>query len=254
MINNVLNIGDKIELIKTTFSDDGGTISKVYVSQLLDIVDSVTVNTAVPIESGHLVPLEVGGRFEMRFFTNNGMFTCKAEIEGRYKQDNLSFLKMKIMTDLKKDQRRQYYRLAKIMPMSYHLVSEEEARILEVLNRKTYRDDRGKRSIEQKLREVTPDNVNGTILNISGGGVKFVASVKHERGQILRMEFYLDENDASTFMIQQGRVVFASDIRNVNQQYESRVEFVDIDRLDRERIVKFVFNEERKIRKKEKGL
>lgn len=254
MIENTLQIGDKIELSQVVFTEDGVKTSKVYVSQLLDIVDDTTVNAAVPIESSHLVPLEIGSRYDMRFFTRGGMYCCRTEVDGRFKQDGTLFLRMKLLTELKKDQRRQYFRLERIIPVSFHVITKEEESIAKILDKKDFRDDREKRILEKKLREAMGEPKLGTITNISGGGVRFVAAEKLAKDDKLSLEFYMDRDNPETYLQLEGRIVFADERRNSNQMYENRVEFLNVNRLDRERIVKFVFSEERKMRKKESGL
>ena len=86
MLKNVLKVGDRIELKSISQSKFAEGPQRVYKSQVLDILDEYRMNIAVPIESGHLVPLEIGSKYEMSFLTIGGLYMCKCEIQNRLKQ------------------------------------------------------------------------------------------------------------------------------------------------------------------------
>ncbi|MBP5158880.1 MAG: flagellar brake protein [Lachnospiraceae bacterium] len=253
MIESIFQIGDKIELTDILVKPDKDRRKKIYVSQLLEIVDDRVLNVAVPIESAHFVPLEVGTRYDMRVFTSKGMFTCVATVTGRFKKEGSFFLQMKMLTEIKKDQRRQYFRIDRMIPMHYHVVSREEGVIKNILESREFEDDRERRVLEKKLREVSGEEKTGTINNISAGGARFLTSEKLLKEDLLNIDFYLDPENSDTYFELECKIIYASDIRNQNQKYENRAEFLNVNRADRERIVRFVFTEERKIRKKESG-
>lgn len=254
MIDKLLKIGDKIELSRELFAEDGTKTNRIYLSQLLDFVDNLTLDIAVPIESSHLVPLEVGSRYATRFFSTGGMYLCETEVIGRYKQGATYFLRVKMLTELKRDQRRKYFRLERIIDIAYHVIGREEKEITERLEGRTFRDDREMRMLEKRLSVVKGENQQGTIINISGGGVKLQSIAKLEADDNIFMEFFMDKEDGTTFLCLKGKIVYAGESKNSNQKYDNRVEFIDVSRLDREKIVKYIFGEERKLRKKENGL
>ncbi len=253
MIESIFQIGDKIELSDIMVKPDPDRRKKVYVSQLLEIVSDRVLNVAVPIESTHFVPLEVGTRYDMRVFASKGMYTCVAAVTGRFKQDGAFFLQMKLLTEVKRDQRRQYFRIDRMIPMHYHVVSREENTIKSILESNDFADDRERRVLEKKLRSVSGEQKDGTINNISAGGARFLTSEKLLKEDRLTMDFYLDPDSTDSYFELECRVIYAADMRDQNQRYESRAEFVNVNQTDRERIVRFVFTEERRIRKKESG-
>jgi c-di-GMP-binding flagellar brake protein YcgR len=51
-----------------------------------------------------------------------------------------------------------------------------------------------------------------------------------------------------------GKVVFSIENEKRSKTYEHRVEFINMTEEDREQIVRYIFDEERKRRRKEKGL
>jgi len=255
MIQKVLRAGDRVELRRlaavTKEQLDHGT--RLYVSQLLEIVDDTRIHIAVPIDDGHMVALEIGGRFDTRFITANGVYACKTEVVNRCKRNNFFFLSMKLVSELAKDQRRQYYRLEKVRPLEYHRLSEEERTILVMLAANKFDSDVERRNLLIRLKTVEPEQIDGIMVNISGGGMKFTSAKTLVKGDFIRISLLLDDSDAAELDLF-AKVIFSSDEPNKMKMYEHRVEFINMPREVREKIVKYVFVEERKLRQKDMGL
>ncbi|MBR4341132.1 MAG: flagellar brake domain-containing protein [Lachnospiraceae bacterium] len=251
MLKNVLKVGDRIELKSTNRPKNPDDSPKVYMSQVLDILDDYRMNIAVPIESGHLVPLEIGSRYEMSFLTNSGLYMCKCEIKNRLKQENLYYLAINIISELKRDQRRQYFRLEKIIPLKYRVISDLELRLRYFMEKKAYKDDREKRIVTEKLMQLEGVIMDGTIVNVSGGGIKFSSLAKHENGTTINIDFWLDEDIE---IEAEAKIIGTAEIANSKGLVEYRCEFKKIKKDIREKIVRYVFSEERKQRQKENGL
>lgn len=251
MLKNVLKVGDRIELKSINQVRLMENTNRVYLSRVLDILDDYRMNIAVPIESGHLVPLEIGSRYEMSFLTNSGLYMCKCEIKNRLKQENLYYLAVSIISELKRDQRRQYFRLEKIIPLKYRVVSELEQRLRYFMEKKAYKDDREKRLVSEKLLQLEGTQFDGTIVNVSGGGIKFSSMAKHENGTSLMLDFSLVDG---LRIEAEAKVIGSAEISNSKGKIEYRCEFKKIRKDLREAIVRYVFSEERKQRQKESGL
>ena len=250
MLKNVLKVGDRIELKSIHQARITTAEPKIYQSQVLDILDDYRMNIAVPIESGHLVPLEVGSRYEMSFLTSNGLYMCKCEIKNRMRQDNVFFLVLNIISEFKRDQRRQYFRLEKIIPLRYRIVSDLELRLRYFMEKKAYKDEREKRLVMEKLEQLEREKLEGTIVNVSGGGLKFNSMNKHDNGMTIQVIFTLDE----TLEVEaDARIIGSSEIQNQRGKMEYRCEFKKIKKDLRENIVRYIFNEERRQRQKESG-
>jgi len=253
MLKNVLKVGDRIELksIHQMRLTETEQEQKVYMSQVLDILDDYSMNIAVPIESGHLVPLEIGSRYEMSFLTNSGLYMCKCEIKNRLKQNNLYYLALNIISELKRDQRRQYFRLEKIIPLKYRTITDLEIRLKYFMEKKAYKDDREKRLVTEKLQRLAGESFDGTIVNVSGGGIKFSSDQKIENGTTVEVAFSLDTGIDITA---EAKIIGVAEISGSKGRTEYRCEFKKISKEIREKIVRYVFSEERKQRQKESGL
>jgi len=253
MIQKILKIGDRIEMKRLAAGDRSGTgEARLYNSQLLDFVDEYNVNIAIPIESGHIVPLEIGGRFELRFITSNGIYACKAEITNRFKQNNLYLMAVKLLSDLLKDQRRQYFRLEKISPLKYHKLIDEEKRILVMLATNQFESDVERRNMLIRLRTIEPEQQDGMMANISGGGIKFSSNDELVKGDFIRISLFLDDSDPLPLDLF-GKVIASQNLHDKNFRNEHRIEFINMAKEVREKIVKYVFNMERQQRKKDMG-
>lgn len=253
MLEKILKVGDKIELksIYQLRRTSNETEQKSYASQVLDIIDDYKLSIAVPIENGHLIPLEVGSKYELSFMTVSGMYLCKCEVKGRFRQNNLFFLSIDIISELKKDQRRQYFRFEKIIPMKCRYVTEEEKKVIVRLDRNMYQDEREKRDLMEKADEFEKTNIDGTIINISGGGLKFSFSQELKKNDMVAVDFKLDENieiTAFAKVLEDG-----AKIQNT-QLFEHRMEFVRITKENREKIIRYVFDAERKQRQRSSKL
>lgn len=252
MISKFLRIGDKIELKRYSLAEQTDEKPRLYNSQLLDIKNEDQLSIAVPIEGGRIIPLEIGGRYELSFITSTGIYKCKAEISNRCKQGNLYFLVMGILSELRKDQRRQYYRLEKIKPLGYHKLEGEEGDAFSKVMDNRFANDLERRTIFNKLRDLRGQDKKGTLSNISGGGIKFHSDEELHAGDIIRLRLLLDDMDTEPLDLF-ARVIASEKAINKNMNNEHRIEFVNINRDTREKIVKYVFSEERKQRQKESG-
>ena len=76
MIRDIVAIGDKLELRRLNSEDKTSGRGKVYVSQLLDLVDNDKAIIAMPIEKSHIVPLSVGEKYTISFYTGKGLYQC----------------------------------------------------------------------------------------------------------------------------------------------------------------------------------
>lgn len=86
-----------------------------------------------------------------------------------------------------------------------------------------------------------------TITDISGGGVRFNSSTLHKKNTLLYLRIPIEQNGNEKIFELKGEVVNSAVLAKKTDYYETRVKFVDIDRDEREQIVKFIFAQERKM-------
>lgn len=247
MAESIINTGDKIEIYKA-----GGDPSKDkrYVSRLIDLLDGNKANILMPIDAGKIILLPVGVRYDICFFTKNGMYQCKALIVDRFKSENIYMLTVQFLTGLEKFQRRQYFRLSCIMDVYYRAFSEEEQKLMDALKNEQYRSVE-ERDLWKKALEENAERMNqGTINNLSAGGIRFGSKHCFEKDSTIIVRFDISENGVPKELEFKARVISSERSTNPNYHYETRVEFQDVDSKTREMLVKYIFNEERKQRQR----
>ena len=92
--------------------------------------------------------------------------------------------------------------------------------------------------------------IRGVIVDISGGGARFVSRQLFRESSMILMRFELPILDMEKSFLLVGRVIYSSEIVNRANEFENRVKFELIDSVTREKIIRYIFNEERKNRKK----
>ncbi|QUI23245.1 PilZ domain-containing protein [Vallitalea pronyensis] len=223
MIHKALSLGDKIEISRSKFNrNEPYENQKIYVSIIQDIVDDELIISA-PVENGKIIPLEIGTSYMISIYTKGGLFNCKAKVSKRTKKNQLYLITLSIESELIKSQRRQYFRLDCIMPISFSEKESEEWH-------------------------------HGLVVDISGGGLRFTSKIHYETNPEVTCQFDLviDEEIKRLEII--GQVVDSRIIDFETMRYETRVMFDDIANEDREIIIKYIFEEQRKRRKRQKGL
>lgn len=242
MIEDILSLGDKIEMkeILHTLKEEKHENIPVYTSQILEFDDEYegVLNIAMPILEGRLIPLEVGRKFELFFYAKKGMYSCNAEIVNRYKSRNVYVLVVNLLTDLKKYQRRQYFRLGTNINVQYKIFTQEDEKYFRLM---------GEASDEMINRPFS----KGLSVDISGGGIKFISGDNLQKGTKLLLKIGLPLDDETTKDCEVvARVVFTGAVKGRKDEFENRVEFAQIKEEDREQLIKFIFKEERNQRKK----
>ena len=95
----------------------------------------------------------------------------------------------------------------------------------------------------------------GTILDISGGGARFTSSNSLTNVKYLLLEFQLpQENKKTPLDIDVVAKVIDSKQTDAQDKYTHRVKFYFKDPRMKEQLIGYVFQEERRIRKKEQEI
>ena len=256
MANDIIQIGNKIEIRAVAKHAQAvvQTEQEVYVSQFLQWADINVASIAIPTYKGHLVPLRVDDVYELQFFTKGGLYRCRGKILKRTKtSNNLAVAEVKFVSALEKFQRRQYYRMNCIIPMTYSVLTEVQKELYQ--EKKKCLSLEQKLNIEKKLENQEMVFQKATILDISGGGIRFNSYVQQESGDILLLQPALPETVRKKIPFLFGRIISSHRIPNKEPaSFDNRVEFVEISSVEQEQIITYIFKEERDKRKRESDL
>ncbi len=235
-----ISIGNKIELVKLDQIIKNEQNKKVYVSKIYDMLTPNTLQIAMPICEGKIVPLAVDDKFSACFYTDKGLLQCNIIVKSRYKDGNLFFMDIVLLGGLEKVQRREFYRYVCRLDGKIRVVSDEE-----------YETGIPEGIIES---EDELEWNEAKILDISGGGAKVFQKVFLERNEVVKLKFSaVVANEVFNFSLF-ARVLGSTKVKNHNEIIEQRLEFMKISKEERDRIIKYIFESERLHRAKETGL
>jgi len=250
MANEVIQVGSRIE-IRQVVKQNEAEPAEYYVSQFFKWADNNVATIAVPIYKGHLVPLRLNAEYELEFITKNGLYRCRGKIIKRSKtSNNIDVADVKFVSALEKFQRRQYYRLNCIMPISYAILSEEQLELYK--EKKKCLSSEQKLAIEKKLEKQSIVFEKATVLDLSGGGLRFNSPVQLEIGTVLLLQFPFPEAVRKKIPFLLGKIISSRNIPTKEQViFDNRVEFIEITSTEQEQIITYIFKEERNKRRKE---
>ena len=120
MLSEYVVPGNKIEMQavdRTKYIDDTEK-KKVYQTRVCDILTEDRLEIYMPMEKSKLILLPVNAEYDLYFYTQAGLYQCFANVIDRYKSDNQFILLMELTSNLRKFQRREYYRLSCALEMS----------------------------------------------------------------------------------------------------------------------------------------
>lgn len=241
-MDNRLTIGDKMDLekIDTRLSIDPDRRS-VYVSQIMDELADGDILAAMPIQEGKMIPLAVGEQFDVTFYSKSGLLRCVMEVTGRFKKESLYLMKLTQKTVCEKVQRREFFRIECHIPMEYRLIGEEEKKLIE--SGTLY--DEG---------EMNPEWKNAVALDLSGGGIRFVSAYREEKDAFMQVRFEMPVGEEEEMFYLFATVL--SSIQNQNNRgiYDQRVMFWKLNQTLREKIIRSIFEMQRKNRSKKMGM
>ncbi len=219
-----------------------------YQTVLHDIKDDGTIVIELPIVERKLITLPSEVRYEFVFsISSNGFLMAIGKVLRRYKQNGFFLMDVELISSLEKFQRREYFRLECFLPALCISLGGKDLPIDTIAD------------YEEFARETMDQGHpigHGTITNISGGGAHFVTSL--DLGDtayiLLRVSFEEEKEEESPeaesqLLCEVLDKIYEPDKRN----YAYRLKFIFRNNKFREKIIRFVFDEQRKIRRKEQG-
>ena len=239
MVNRLITEGNKIDFkdILSKEQLNGGLTPATYASQVFEIKNDDILRVSMPIEHGRIIPLSKGKRFDAFFYTAKGLYQCRVIIIDRFKINNIYMMDIELLTEPVKYQRRQYYRLELNIPVRYIQITETESNTMA-----------NEEELPERLENLSEYHTGDTI-DISGGGLRFTGDGLVEKGNKLAVVFDIDYEGNIVRYVLAADVIMSFGVPQHHGKYEHRVEFRNISKENREMLIKYIFQEERKIRK-----
>ncbi|HPD00005.1 MAG TPA: PilZ domain-containing protein [Acetivibrio sp.] len=223
---NELKIGLKLEV--RLYSPRDIRTDTLLVSEFEWAENDKIFFIAVPIHRGRLYPIHIGTQMEVIFIMHDNLYSFIAKVLDRCIKNRISLLKMEALTQIRKIQRREFFRFECALPIGYRLVETQE-------------HGDSENSDKEFIKTYTRD--------LSGGGVCIRLKEEVDYGAIIECELLLNDINRIRFI---GRVVrFTTYDSPVGMyKYEIGVFFEKISEKDRERVVSHIFQEQRRLIKK----
>lgn len=221
MYNTKLTLGTKLEL--ELHDESGNKTVPILVSQYEAILPDEAMEILSPILEGRIYPVHRGTHMDVIYEKDGDLFKFVAVAMERRLAGNIHILRIRPVSEEETIQRRYFYRFDCIRDIQYRFFTD----------RATPPEDRG-------------DFEKGITKDISGGGLCVCSNKKPEYGCFVEADLML--NEKIRFIGRVVRVINVHDRGKFN--YDIGVEFVEIANMSRERIIVFIFDEQRKLLKK----
>lgn len=237
MIEKYLSPGDKVEIRfaqRMALTDENTERKyKTYLSKINQMLDEDQIEILMPIEQSRMVLLPRNAMGTLVIYTSNGLFQCEVKVADRYKKDNIYLQVLELISGIKKYQRREYYRYSCTVPVFSRCLTEEEQRTM--------------------VWDETQKGIEGSSLDIGGGGVRYLVSEQMTSGEMVICYLELEIKNTVKEIQALGKILSVRPVKDSNL-FEVRVQFEKISNAAREQIIQYIFEDERKRRKKSNGL
>ena len=241
MLSKFISVGTKIEMQAVdrtmTGEQSKAAVEKIYYSQVHEILSDDTMEITMPMENTKLILLPVDGEFDLTMRQDSVIYQCFARIIDRYKSNNAYLLLVELTSNLRKHQRREYYRFSCSLEMAARNLQGDELQAIES-------------DLPYSLTPGLPLK-RSVIVDISGGGLRFLSSQRYEPNSMLYINYHLLNNGKSKLYEMFGRVLSVKELDNRPGTFEHRVKYFGTDSKVKEEIIQYIFEEERKNRRKE---
>lgn len=241
MAPDMFSIGNKVEIVEARAVHNGivdENKGPVLVSQIYEIVDSDHLLIEMPLKGMQMVLLDLRVRYQICIYTSHGLFKCMVQVTDRFKKENRHIAAIEVKSAFKRVQRREYFRLEKLFQVKYRILSEQEA----------------DKITTEEILEAEDDGAEYKVavaVDLSGGGARLIMNEKFTDENVLMLQFRLTpEGDDINFAAQ---VIMSTRMKTDPTQYENRVKFIKLRESQREKLIRYIFEEERKMRFKEKS-
>uniref|UniRef100_UPI004056525A flagellar brake protein n=1 Tax=Agathobacter sp. TaxID=2021311 RepID=UPI004056525A len=232
-ISDVLKIGNKIDIKFLNQNTD-----KIYKSSIFGYVSPTEMEITMPTDEGKMVLFQNGTACEFLFYTGNGLYTCETVVTNRYKKEGFYLLLVRITSVPKKFQRREHFRVSYLHDFLYFKISKEVAEMEKTSDLVN----------EVSKTDYILERYVGTLKDISGGGIRFITDNELEIDSYILSVIRLGETQ--TYYLA-TRIIACEPAPQVRNKFIVRARFEYKNNDDQEAIIRFAFEEDRRIRKKE---
>lgn len=217
-----LNMGLKLELQLLDVNEKD--IYKRYVSEFEFAASDESMFIAAPISEGFYYPVQIGTKVSVSFARDGCFYGFEAVVIDRENKNNLAMLKIKSLGQIVKIQRREFFRFECCIPVNYRVYGQQNMRTSEDL---------------KFINTVTRD--------LSGGGLCVRLTEPVEIEKLLEFELFITSK--VEFLGRVKRFTKYDTMQGI-YKYEMGIVYEMIDTATREKIIGYIFQEQRRLLKK----
>jgi len=224
MLYESARIGDRLE-IQHKFEKKP---LRAYVSQIQDILQADQFVALAPMEYGNIIRIPNNDSCVVIMFTEKGIIKCAASVIKNVVKDGVYYIVLKILDEGEKIQRRDFFRFDCMLDFTFGVVDNDMIK-------------NGKVMLEEC-------HMKGIVKDIGGGGIRFVSN--DDIPEKVDICCVIPLNDDVILPI--GTVLHKQHFPKSNFIYQYRAQFFGMPQSEQEKIVHFIFNEQRKTLKRTK--
>lgn len=215
-----VEIGNRVEI--TLNNDDS---KKKYISVVENVYKNNLILMHMPISYGTVVKLPTDSEYKMMFYTDKGIYKYTARIIKFFKEGNFNFMAVELCSNAEKFQRREFFRYECIIDFKFDKLLENETAIL-----------------------FDSDLIlsNGIIKDLSAGGIRFVSNEEVSANDIIKCIIPLNSEN----LVCAAKVIHRQYFPKSLYKFQYRTEFIEFKESYRDQIIRFIFEEQRKLAKR----
>jgi c-di-GMP-binding flagellar brake protein YcgR len=173
---------------------------------------------------------------------NSGMFLFKGILIDRIKFDNLPSIIIQLESDIKRVQRRKFYRVSFLSVG--HFLFEKKLSDDQIATTRERMLKKYKNESDFIIDEIIYEKIAFDTADLSGGGLRVQTHNAFELGEFIKGEFKISDSWVSF----KGEVVRCE--KKDHNRFEVGIKFLELDSITQSKIVAYVFEVERNLIKK----
>ncbi len=223
MLSSIIDENDIVYVYPTK-----GVSNKEICTSFVSRINNNKLYIDMPLSNGKYTKLPLKEVYILKIYTKTkGIITSDFKVDSYEKVSEIpSIVLVPASENILKIQRREFFRLDCALPIKF--------------------------SYSQKTDDETRESLkvyNGIVIDIGGGGMKFVSPTNLDKNEIIQCVVALNKD----YLILSAKVIDSIKTRNIKFPYQCRTSFMAIDSADREKIVHYIFDAHRKMLRKANG-
>lgn len=193
------------------------------------IVRNFSSDSEIEIEMEREYPLKKKVCYVMYILSCEKVYLTYVNYRSSFAEEGKVIVSLEIISPMERVQRRMHERVSCHAKIFFKQVSSES-----IAAGKTQRNE-----------EMDIPEYEDSMVDISGGGIRFTTKRQIKLNDHLRVAFEIEQDNKTVTMSALGQVVYAGKLRNEQDFYDIRMKYVGLSEKAREQIIQYVFQLER---------